>query len=187
MPRTFKSLGAAIHYQTHLRLQLAEDPDFPLPELAGSWFIGTSGEKRGSKTYPTEGLVYAIDRRAGVTDLQAELNRQRSEEIKRLNRALRTLREFDELMYRATVLVCIKGQVKMLPGSGMRHCGTEPEAAARYFDGDQKLLQDWLTKAWELLALVLAPPEVIQSALAQGAVWRRAHDWLQERRNGHGS
>ena len=141
--KTWRSLGAAIHYQTHLRLQLAEDPDFPLPELAGSWFIST--EKRGSTSYPAEGLVYAIDRRAGVTDLQVELDRRRQEEIKRLSRALRTLREFDEL------------------------------------------LQDWLTKAWELLALVLAPREVIQSALAQGAVWRRAHDWLQERRNGHGS
>lgn len=176
--KRWPSLGAAVHYRTHLALHLQDDPAFPLPEISSISFFTPSGHQTAG---PSDRLVAAIDRRAGRHDDQLQRSDVRQEEMFRLNEALERLREFDEVLFRIAQLVCVEGRVVLLPGHGLRHVGDNFEtAAARYFEDDVRRLQEWLGRAWQFLGILLAPSDTLAQALAAGAVWRKAYQWLMD-------
>lgn len=176
----WKSLGAATHYRAHLTLQLREDPNFPLPDGPSTSAIAI-GHSR-SQSHPPDALVYAIDRRAGRTDYDIANRQEYAAFVAALSRALPLLQDWDEVAFRTVHLVCIRGRVQLLPGSRLRHTGPGYEVAAtQYFGGDFRRLQRWTDRAWDFLALVLAPGEARAAAIERGAVSTEALCYLQER------
>lgn len=177
--KRWASLGVKVHYETHLMFERAEKaPDFPLPSPTSVSFFSPSGNQRAG---PSESLVDAIDKRAGVHDIDLA----RAEAIKDLRRrlynAMERLREFDATLQDLVLAACIEGEAMTLPGSGLRHIGRRfHTAVSQLFDEDVRKCEYWLDKAWEFLAIELATPRALEEALRQGAVWKRAYDWLTD-------
>ena len=177
MPRS-ETLGQAVHRVAHLTIQLRHDPNFPLPTLA-STSIMAMGHARPASS-PPDSWVDAIDRRAGLSDEPESATEYRA----RLEKAMLTLQEWDEISYRCVTQACIKSRVQFLtpPNPPMRHGGKLfDEAVVEYFDGEKRTMDRRLEKAWDLLGLLLAPSAVRERAAAMGRTDAGITAWLEGR------
>lgn len=153
------TLGRAVHYYHHLDYR-PPSRSVPLPLPPSRYAITPAGTP--AEDFPPPDLVDAIDKRAGVFD-------EDNEQAARLGRALRGLREYDPVMARVVQALCISGRVQLIPGSRVRHYSQDVIIEEPPFEGDARLLSDWLTKAWEGLGLLLATPAQLDAALRTGA------------------
>lgn len=174
-------LARCVHNDFHERALLADDDLFELEDTSGdqlpagpasSWAISLGDSPRGAHDFPSRRVQKAIDRRG-----------QRDEELARVLAAMRHLRDWEphgELLYRATFVTCVAGEVRLLLGRGWRHVGKGYERARGYF-GSRDQFWDALTLAWGIVAVLAVEPGVLRAAQEAGAADERAVAWARER------
>ena len=166
----WKTLGHGTHYEYHRAI--GNVGVFRAPDPRTSSAIATGSPGNGD--YPPPAWVDAIDKAAGRADWQLG-------EFSRLTPALEWLRVFDPIARDVVVELCVRGRSSVTFGRGVRHHSLNEIAQAAPFNYDTRKCQDWLVRSWELLALLIAPPETLEKALRAGAVARWAMAWARER------
>ena len=162
-----------LHLNVHLWLHLRDDSEFDFPAPGTTSILATSGHRPSN--YPRAHVTAALDGRQAMEELMDRL----------YDDALPLLREYNELMYRALVRVCIEGAVTFLPnarGRSLRHVGKNFEKALElYFDDNDRTALNWMVRAWDLIWAALSPAQEVRLALVRRTVWRPAVEWLSER------
>jgi len=123
--------------------------------------------------YPPPEWVDAIDRAAGVADWQLAA-------FERLGVALKWLRVWDPIAADLTITLCVRGRAAVILGRGVRHMSLENVSMAAPFEGDAKKAQEWLSRSWSLLSILLATPANLRAAIEANAVDRRALEWVRK-------
>ena len=163
-----KTLGRAVHYDAHLLLIHAADTSFRFDGLGSSWLVQMG---RGQGSHPRDSLCDELDARA-----------RRTQDLRRLMDAIEGLRAYDPHLHHIAFKVCVAGGGYIKPGRGLRHSGDLWDEVVRdVYGGDDAKLWAHLQAAWQMIAVLAVPGDVLRAAQEAGATDARAIAWARER------
>ena len=164
-----KTLGSAVHYDAHLLLLYADDTSFRFDGLGSSWLVQMG---HGQSSYPRDSQCDEMDART----------QRRPAELRRLMDAIEHLRTYDPHLHHVVFAVCMAGGASITPGRGTRHSGEIWGRVVRdVYGGDDAKLWAHLQAAWQVIAVLAVPGDVLRAAQEAGATDERAVAWARER------
>lgn len=163
-----KTLGRAVHYDSHLLLLHAEDTGFRFDGLGSSWLVQLG---HGQGSHPRDSQCDEMDARV-----------QRQQDLRRLMDAIEHLRTYDPHLHYVTLKVCVAGGGEIRPGRGLRHSGDVwDEVVRELYGGEDGRLWAHLQAAWGLVAVLAVDATTLKAAQEEGAVDLKALAWARER------
>jgi hypothetical protein len=141
------TLGERTHHHVHVVLDVAPTSSYPLPL--------SPAQPQGPRRW---------DEVAGAAaDRNAENQRRAYKLLERVRSGLGVVELYDYHAAWAIVSACLSREARLLPGTLARHEGPGYErAVVELFGGDDQMFTRRVAGAWDLLAWLIARPEVRQ-------------------------